>query len=353
MRLFELETDENSIYFVYINSNPPTFGYKNAFNMLKDLSKDGEHLAFINNAYDGEAFPLKFEESLKFNKKVFPDINFSKNKNISNPIQALKELSKKYTKIYFLVRDKDIKKYRRMYQYAENWGVESFELIGLGDSTRTLPTGKSKQESLDAVIDGDYDSFKKTIPTKNSKVLSDLYLTLRNRLLDEKDDKTDVNECFLKLYLASKYTKYQMNESTFKDRLGNKVLSLGNIISGLDDLQIVFNKHTNKLSLGKKDNNYVIMMNTKPEQLQSYLDVNEDKMKDVLELYLKESISSTSVASTNMPLFKPLSRDIDYSFIDDIKKSNSLNKRLDAINHVINTYHIIDGDIVNEIESRL
>ena len=27
-----------------------------------------------------------------------------------------------------------------MYEYAENWGIESLEIIGLGDSTRPLPT---------------------------------------------------------------------------------------------------------------------------------------------------------------------------------------------------------------------
>ena len=78
MRLFELESDNNTVYFAFINSNPPTFGYKRALDTIKDIAYNSDHLVFINPAYDGEMFPLKPEEAIKYNKQSLKTVNFTK-----------------------------------------------------------------------------------------------------------------------------------------------------------------------------------------------------------------------------------------------------------------------------------
>lgn len=354
LRLFELESDENAIYFAFINANPPTFGYKRALDTLKELSKDSKHIAFINPTFDGNEYPLKFDESLKYNKKIFDTVNFSDDKNVQNPIQALKKLSEKYTKIYFVTRDKYVKDYSRMYQYAENWGVESFDIIGLGDSTRPLPTGTSKDNAIEAVVDNDYESFKKAIPSDNKALVSDLFITIRKRILDDSESKESVNEAYLKLLCLSKYANYSLNENVSKDQLGNNVYMLENMMNSFKNLKLALGGKFKGVSLGKDlSNNYVIMMNTNVDKLQQYIELNERPLKEALEIYLKESITSGNVASTTTMFGDLVKRDIDYSFIKDIKKSNSLNKKLDAINHVLNNYGYINKDVVNEIESRI
>lgn len=355
LRLFELETDENAVYFTFINSNPPTFGYKRALDTLREVSKDSEHVVFINPAYNGETYPLPFDKTLEFNKKIFTDVNFSTDKNVQNPIQALKKLSEKYTKIYFLTRDKNIKDYSRMYQYAENWGVESFEIIGLGDSSRPLPTGTTKENSIDAVLDDDYESFKKTIPTSNNRLTSELFLEIKKEMLDDtKEDKEKVEESYLQLLCVAKYSTNYLNETIEYDDMNNRVYALENIMDTFKNLKLVFGAKFKGVSLGKdKNKNYVLMMNTNKDKLQQFLELNEGSVKKALEVYLKESITSGVIASTANMIGGMQKRDIDYSFIKDIKKSKSLNKRLDAVNYVLNNYGYINKDVVDEIESRI
>lgn len=354
MRLFEIESDENAMYFVFINSNPPTYGYKRALETLKELSKNANHVAFINPAYDGDSvYPLPFKKALEFNKKIFNDVTFYNRDDVQNPIQALKKLSGKYSKIYFVTRDKNIKDYNRMHQYAENWGIESFDIIGLGDSKRPLPTGTSKEVSMDAVMDNDYDAFKSTIPSNNSALVSDLFITLRKEVIDEKDEKINVDESYLCLLALAKFNRHVLSEQCKDDYLGNEVLVLENFINKFKNLKLVLSNSFKGTALGKdKFDNYVIMMKTDSEKLQQYLELNEESIKKVLTHYIKESITSGSIASSTTILGDPIRRDIDYSFLKDIKKSNSLNKKLDAMNYVINNYGFIDKDVIDTIEEK-
>jgi len=355
MRLHEIETDNNTIYFAFINSNPPTFGYKRALDTIKDMSKNSNYIVFINPAYDGEEFPLTHKKALEFNKKVFPNTNFYDKDDVKNPIQALKKLSEKYTKIYFLTRDHSIKEYSRMKEYAENWNVEVFDILGLGDSSRPLPTGTSKTAAMDAVMDNDYDSFKKTIPSNNSSVLSDLFITLRKEVLNEKvNEHTIADNIQSTLYSIAKNTKSIMNENKQMDRLGNQVFDMSTFINKWEGFRMVFGKKFSNPKLGKDANqNYVLMLNTDINKLQEYMDLHENEIRKSIQAYINESITSSNVASVSHIFGSPVTRDIDYSFIKDIKKSKSLNKHLDAMNYVINHYGVINSDIVATIEEQL
>lgn len=350
MRLFELEADENAIYFVFINSNPPTFGYKRALDTLLKLSKNSEHIAFINPAHDCENFPLSHKESLEFNKKIFKGVNFYDKSDVQNPIQALKYLSEKFSKIYFVTRDESVNDYRRMFQYAENWGVDSFDIIGLGDSKRPLPTGTSKEVSMNAVMDNDYDTFKSTIPSTDKNTVSNLFIALRKQVLDDKDEPVNVEESFLCLQAIARHGKSVITESHSYDALGNKVINLENFIDKFKGLKLVLSNCFRGVSVGKdNDSNYVLMMKTDTKKLEQFIELNEEKIKNVLR-FINESTTSGSIASSATIFGEPITRDIDYSFIKGIKQSNSLNKKLDAINHVLNNYHFIDKDVMDYIE---
>lgn len=356
MRLFELESDENTVYFAFVNSNPPTFGYKRALDTIDEISKNSDHVVFINPAYDGDNFPLKHDKALSYNKKIFPNTNFYTKDDVKNPIQALKYLSDKYSKIYFLTRDKSVNDYRRLYQYAENWGVESFDIIGLGDSSRPLPTGTSKTAAMDAVMDNDYESFKSTIPNNNSQTLSNLFIDLRKEVIDEKNiqESTLVDMYYDILMGISSFSNHTLCENSKYDELGNEVLVMENFVNCFKNLKLVLSDKFNGTKAGVDGSkNYVILMNTNTAKLQQYVDMNEHAIKKALQYYIDESITSGSIASSVNVLGSPISRDIDYTFVNTIKKSKSFNKQLDAINHVINNYGFIDRNVINTINSKL
>lgn len=355
MRLHEIESNDNTIYFAFINSNPPTFGYKRALDTIKEMAKNSSYIVFINPAYDGNEFPLNHKESLEYNKKVFPNTNFYDKDDVKNPIQALKKLSERYTSIYFITRDNSIKDYSRMREYAENWNVESFDILGLGDSTRPLPTGTSKKVAMDAVIDNDYDNFKRTIPTNNKEVVSNLFISLRKEVLNDPiEESVTSDNLYSLLYSMASHNTIHMNENKKTDRLGNYVLHVDQLVNKMSNLKLVLGDKFKSPKLGKDaQKNYVIMLNTDVSKLQEYMDLHEHTIKDIIKVYMNESTTSSSVASVSMLFSTPITRDIDYSFIKDIKKSNSLNKHLDAMNHVINTYGLINSDIIATIEDKL
>jgi len=361
VRLFEIEKDDSTVYFSFVNSNPPTFGYKRALDTLRGLSEDSDTIVFINPVQDNKLYPLDFKDSLKYNKRIFPNITFSNEANIQNPIQALKKLSKTYNKIYFVTRDKNIKEYKRMYTYAENWGVSSFEIIGMGDSKRPLPTGVSKEAALLAVEENDFESFKKTIPSSNTQLVSNLFIELRKKMIDienrETDNKTDVEESiFHTIKSLASYNSGFLNESTSKDALSNKVIFLEKWFNSLSNLKIVLNPNASSaVQLGEdlQDGNLALILKSDVNDIDTFMDLNEDKVKKAIGVYIKETTTSANIATNNSLFGDIVKRNIDYDEIDNMTYEKGTPKYLQALNHVINKYGYMDDKAAQKIKELL
>lgn len=367
MRLFELNSDDNTVYFCFMNSNPPTLGYKLAIDALKEYAGESDHMVFINPAQDDDISPLDFKTNLAYNKKVFTNTTFDTTGKAQNPIQALQILSKKYNKIYLLTRDSKVRDFKRLETYAESWGVEDFEVIGLGDSKRSLPIGTTKEEAFTAVDMNDFDKFKKTIPSKNSQLMSQIFLDLRKIMIDaERKEETDgVDESTAMTFDVLKEMSYFSNtyitESCSKDMLENKVLNMETIIPTFDSFKIVFNENSNKtikLAKDKSDGKYAFIFKTKPELLESFLSVNESSVKKALRFYITESASAGSTASgniagVNMMFGDIVKREIDFSAIENMDFNKAQPKYIQAVNKVLNTYGYMDAETAAKLRTYL
>lgn len=361
MRLFELEQDEsNTVFFVFINANPPTFGYTRALNYLREISKSSDSIAFINPVQDDLRSPLYFDENIVFANKIFKRTTFDRSGKIQNPIQALKVLSEKYSKIYFLTRDANKEDFDRMHVYAQQWGVDEFEIIGMGDSERPLPTGTSKEASLRSVLDNDFEAFKKTIPSNDTSLVSELFIALRKRMIKgEKEGNNKITEdtdtMFNVLHSTTDYSDI-LTESCTVNPAGAKEVVVEDIFNPVKKLKMVFNPHNkNNVSLGKdiSDNNLVIIAKCQPENLTEFLDLNEKEVKKVLGLYIKETTTSGNIASSTS-LFPTISkRDIDYDEIKNMDYIENVSKFVQATNHIISKYGYFDGKIAKNLKDML
>lgn len=361
MRLFEItQDDNNTVFFVFINANPPTFGYTRALNYLREVSKDSDSIAFLNPVQDNLHSPLHFDENIAFVNKIFRKTNFDRSGKIENPIQALKLLSEKYSKIYFLTRDENVDDFERMRAYAREWGVEEFDILGLGDSERPLPTGTSKEASLRAVLENDFEAFKKTIPSNDKNLLSELFIALRKRMIDgEREGKNKVKEDIeASFHILCNVTENSsmLNESCTINSHGSKEIIVEDIIERMKRLKIVFNpfnKHKVSFAEDTKNNMYALIVKCKPENIRKFFDLNEKEIKKVLGMYITETTTSANIASstTLFPTIKK--RDIDYAEVKNLDYDNSKPKFVQAVNHIIEKYGYFDGKIAEKLKDML
>lgn len=361
MRLFELESDEKSIYFCFINSNPPTFGYKRALDKVRELSGDASMIAFINPAQDKNLFPLSFKENLAYNRKIFPQVHFDQTGTIENPIQALKKLSKDYSKIYFVTRDKSINEFKRMYTYAEQWGVSSFEIIGMGDSSRPLPTGTAKAASIQSVVDNDFESFKKSTPSNDVQLISRLFLDLRKIIIDDSqrqvDGSDDITESvYVSLKAINDYNKGFLTESIGRDIYHNKTFVFEGLLDSLKNLKLVFNpKSTAKVKVARdtSDQNIVIIMKCNQYDLDKFMELNESVVRKAIQHYITETTTSANIASTVGLFGDIVRRPIDTTVLDDMTFTDHVPKYIQALNHIINTYGYMTQEAADKIREYL
>ena len=125
------------IYFTFGRFNPPTIGHLK----LLDQLKDKQHIVFLSHTQDKKRNPLSWDEKLYFCELMFPNIIFSKNKDIKDPFQAVKFLiQQNYTNIRMIVGSDRIKPFNTMFNNYINKPdsndplmLNSFDIISAGD----------------------------------------------------------------------------------------------------------------------------------------------------------------------------------------------------------------------------
>lgn len=348
-----------------VYANPPTYGYKLAFEKLLRMSKGANHVVFLNPLVDSQLNPLDFKTNLKYNKELFPDVNFNTQGNIKTPLEALKYLSNEYEKIYLVTKDENIENYRRFSKYAESWGVYDFHVIGLGDSKSDDTKGRTNKLARKYVLNNNYEDFKKTVPTNNERLLSSLFLDLRKKMLvgktNEKDDVSEGVDSLIE-YFMNKNSGFSILEEYFDiDEEGNKFFMLEKVSEIFKDIKLVISNKYKDYSIGKdKDSNYVIFMNSSLNSVDKKL--AEDKAifeKTIKNTRVLQENTAGSMASVNAVLGTPIKRipdsdDSSFDFVKKIKYDKACRDKLNAsMGEFINRNGYIDSNAINKIKSIL
>lgn len=348
-----------------VYANPPTYGYKLAYEKLQKISKGANHVVFINPMVDRELNPLDFKKNLAYNKTLFPNVNFNETGNIKTPLEALKYLANEYDVIYLVTKDENIDDYRRYTKYAENWGVYDFDVIGLGDSKSDDTKGKTNRLARQYVKNNNYTDFKKTIPTKNERLISKLFIDLRKAMLSNKTKKSDeVSENVKQLIetIQEKCSGFSVMQEYFSiDKEGNEYIMLKELNQFFKNIKLVVTNKYKDYSIARdNDKNYVIFLNSDINSLDQKL-VEESELfeKTIRNTKRLDETTAGAIASSNAVLGTPIKRipnsnDNAYEFVKKIKYDRSCRDKLNAsMGEFINRNGYIDQDAIKKIKDIL
>lgn len=378
--MFELNTNKNTVYFMMVYSNPPSDGYKKAFDKIKSMSKDADHAVFLSPYQDNFLNPLPHDRVVHYNMRVFPDVKFYRKYNVKNSLDALYYLSQHYSNIFMLTNDDKVRNFDRFYEYADDWNVFEFDVLGLGLTENDIE--EFNRETRESVLNDDYNTFKQTIPSKDEKLLSKLFLELRKIMVGgdskdtssdneskDSDSKKEKNEDIE--YITNKIINFTMDknknlsileEYAYKDSNGNNYLKLEDIdknYESMNDIRIVFSNKVKSFSVGKCNfsEEVVIFVNSNIEKVDKLLEMKKPLFKNSIKnaLKLKETTTAGNIATVNSTFGQPIKRrDEDVSFVRDIKKDNrEHNKFQKAMKEYIDKYGYIDTNAIEKIKKEL
>lgn len=369
MRLHELNNSSNTVYFMMVHSNPPTYGYQLAFNKLKEIAGDSKHIVFINPMRDAEVNPLDFKTVLKYNKALFPDINFHSTDSVKTPLDALKYLANEYDIIYLVTKDENVKNYQRYKSYAEDWGVYDFEVLGLGDSRdESATSGRTNTLSRQYVLDNNYKAFKDTIPSDDEKILSSLFIDLRKAMLVNNNSKKETSKDHVKEAVEDVIEFFHQKNDGFsilreyfsKDENGDYYIMLESINKYLKNIKLVVSDKYKDYAIGKdRQNNCIVFMNGRLS------DLNKKAVREshILEKTisnaktLNETTTAGSIATANSVLGTPIKRvnnNASYEFVKEIKYDEECQDKLQkCMGEFINRNGYIDSTVIKKIKEML
>lgn len=185
-----VEDKVKPISFTFGRFQPPTIGHEKLFDKVESVS-DGEFRIYSSHSEDKKN-PLDYKTKMNFLKKMFPQ--YKRNIKVSKLRTALEVASSLYdegfTKLQFIVGDDRVrsfesllKKYNGEKSKHGYYNFQEIEVISAGkrDPDAEGVTGMSASKMRKLAVDGDYNNFKKGLPS-NFKDGEKLYKILRTKL---------------------------------------------------------------------------------------------------------------------------------------------------------------------------
>lgn len=180
---------EKGVVFTFGRFNPPTIGHGKLVDKLNKASKGGFHvMLFPTHSVDARKNPLTHKVKIKFLRKFFKKV-----KVIDTPARTIFDClaflyEQGYTSIRFVVgsdrvREFDtlIRTYNGKYGRHGHYDFKSIEIISAGerDPDSDDVSGMSASKLRMFADKGDFEEFKKGVPSKNKKDAETLYKAVR------------------------------------------------------------------------------------------------------------------------------------------------------------------------------
>lgn len=342
MRLYEISDKSVVVMFAY--SNPPTKEYDEYFKEVKRRAVNATaHTIFLNPMVDAEINPLSFADNLKFNRIMFNNVKFNPNRYSDN-LTALKKLAESFNSIVVLVLEEDKNLFEQYRGDMEHAGLVDYlvEVIGERENHNEI--------ARKAVVDNEYDVFRKCFSTNNKHILSQLFITMRKAMMLGDDRK--VTESKLDIIKAEK-THGAISEllkqgagvnivesQTSVDKIGNRVFKTNDgkysiiEVKSIDEPRIGFDKLSERTAL------FVPNLNS------SYIYKNAKKLSELLE----SATTSCAIASTNGVLGKPLKKVDSVEHIVSQLDPKDTDKLSTATRLFLNANGYIDGNVIKKLQ---
>lgn len=244
----------NTLTIVFGRFNPPTIGHEKLLKAAKKISSGGDLKIYPSRTRDGKKNPLDPDMKVSYMRKMFPDfsdniINDTGMATIFNVLTAASENG--YSSVNIVVgadRQSEFEGLAQKYN-GELYDFEEIRVVSAGarDADAEGVEGMSASKMRKAVMDGDFESFRKGTPKSlNDKKTQALFDAVAAGLSGKKKKVAEMWEIAPKLDPQTLREKY-VKEEIF--RLGDVV---ENINTGL--VGEIIRRGTNHLICVTKEN---------------------------------------------------------------------------------------------------
>jgi len=248
-------SSDGTITVAFGRFNPPTVGHGKLLSAAKKAATGGELKIYPSRTQDPKKNPLDADMKISFMKKMFPDykediINDEEMKSIFNVLTSAGE--KGYKNVNIIVGSDRQSEFDNLAQ-KYNGDLYNFDKInvisaGVRDADSSGVEGMSASKMRKAVVDGDFDAFRKGTP----KELDDgdtqaLFDAVRSGMGVKK--KKEVKEMW---EIAPKYDPKGLRDNY----ISGNIFNLGDIIENLNTGLIgeIVRRGTNHLICVTKEN---------------------------------------------------------------------------------------------------
>ena len=182
------EAVQNKAVITFGRMNPPTVGHEKLVNKIIStaISEKGTPLVYLSKTQDAKKNPLTYEQKLKYAQTFFGKRLVVKS-NAKTIIQVAQELQKAGFKDLVLVVGSDrIREFETLLNRynGKDYTFNSIKVVSAGerDPDSDDVSGMSASKIRAAAAEGNLDLFKKGIPTRNDRLILDLFNDVRKCL---------------------------------------------------------------------------------------------------------------------------------------------------------------------------
>jgi len=230
-----------TVTVVFGRFNPPTIGHEKLLKSAKRISAGGDVKIYPSRSQDPKKNPLDPDNKVSFMKKMFPDfkeniINDDEMKTIFDVLVAANEEG--YSSVNIVVGSDRQAEFENLAQ-KYNGELYNFDLIrvvsaGVRDADAEGVEGRSASKMRKAVIDDDFDSFRKGTPKTLDDADTKALFNVVRQGMGAKKSKVK-KESFALWEIAPKYDMRNLRENYVRGRIfriGDKVQNLNTGLIG-------------------------------------------------------------------------------------------------------------------------
>ena len=169
---FLKELPSKKVVFAFGRFQPPTTGHELLVRAVERLASthNASHVIYASRTQDKTKNPLPVDRKVYFLKRMFPTANFmAAGPTTRTFIEVAKDLNKKYKDIIMVAGSDRVMEYTKLLnQYnGKEFNFNTIQVVSAGerDPDSDDASGMSGTKMRDAAKKGDFDTFKKGLPT--------------------------------------------------------------------------------------------------------------------------------------------------------------------------------------------
>ena len=169
--------------------NPPTRGHEHLFNTGAMVANKygADFKIFATHTHDSKKNPLQYNQKIQFMENLFPRYRkYIVESKSNNVLEVAQELSEHYDNIIVIAgNDRKDEFTERLNKYNHNlYEYNSIAVVSAGDRCpdSSSVSGVSASLARDAAAKDDYTLFESTMPNVDSKIIREVYQTVRSNM---------------------------------------------------------------------------------------------------------------------------------------------------------------------------